>query len=96
VFYPHPVLNERAEALALALVKSPSLENLSMCEGDGLPAYIRQIFDVPSLKSLRFIPPPTDRVGDWMDNWCRIRDGIRTEVNGDPRLNALVTYADPP
>ncbi|KAJ7836969.1 hypothetical protein B0H13DRAFT_2288029 [Mycena leptocephala] len=96
VFYPHPVLSARAEALALALVKSPSLENLSMCEGDGLPAYIRQMVDVPSLKSLHFIPPPTDRVGDWMDHWCRIRDGIRIEVNSDPKLNALVTYADSP
>ncbi|KAJ7909467.1 hypothetical protein B0H13DRAFT_634275 [Mycena leptocephala] len=95
-FYPHPILNTRAEALAFALVKSSGLENLNMCEGDGLPANIRQMVDVPSLKFLHFILPPTDRVGDWMDDWCRIRDDARTEVNSDPRLNALVSYADPP
>ncbi|KAJ7909477.1 hypothetical protein B0H13DRAFT_2491976 [Mycena leptocephala] len=96
VFHPHPVLTARAEALASALARSPSLENLSMCEGDGLPAYIRQLVDVPSLQSLRFVPP-NDRVDDWtLGHLCRIRDGIRSELNSDPRLNALVTYADLP
>jgi hypothetical protein len=47
-------LDARAEALALALGKSQSLKTLVVRVGFIFPEYLRQLVNVPSIKSLRF------------------------------------------
>ncbi|KAJ6495957.1 hypothetical protein DFH09DRAFT_1205155 [Mycena vulgaris] len=100
-FFPYveptrdPICYVRAESLASALSKSKTLETLLVCAGNDFPKYLRQMCDVPSLKSLHLTSARVD-AEDWLNS---IRDEIwlgiiRETVNADPKLKALVKYDD--
>ncbi|KAJ6568932.1 hypothetical protein B0H19DRAFT_1065714 [Mycena capillaripes] len=80
----NPTLNARAEALVSALRESPNLETLIVDTGfsDGFPNHFRPVVNMPSLKRLHF-------VSRWITN------RLRTVVEKDPKLKAIVTFSSP-
>ncbi|KAJ7809809.1 hypothetical protein B0H13DRAFT_1927756 [Mycena leptocephala] len=88
---PNTTLDTWAEALALALGKSQSLQTLVVCAGFIFPEYLRQLVNVPSIKSLRFVSLSLIPQA-WLN-------GIHNVVNQDPKLGELITFSsqdDPP
>ncbi|KAJ7474333.1 hypothetical protein FB451DRAFT_1248659 [Mycena latifolia] len=87
-----PTSIARAEALASALRKSPTLETLLIRGGSDFPDYLRQMRDAPSLKSLRLkftSSLPILFLGD------TFLQRFRESVDTDPKLKMLVTYDFP-
>ncbi|KAJ6535047.1 hypothetical protein B0H19DRAFT_1184787 [Mycena capillaripes] len=76
-----PKVEARADALASALAKSPTLETLVADIGVGLPDYLYRVAKAPSLKSIHFMFARMPFAFD-----------IREAVRKDKKLEALVTY----
>ncbi|KAJ7213182.1 hypothetical protein GGX14DRAFT_446510 [Mycena pura] len=83
----HPTSTARAEALASALRESRTIQRLivGIGVGDGFPDYLYQVVNMPSLKHLHF----EQRQSLALDT------RLRTAVEADPRLKAIVTFSTP-
>ncbi|KAJ7481427.1 hypothetical protein B0H11DRAFT_2193552 [Mycena galericulata] len=94
---PDPVIAQRARAVASALAKSKSLQTLVVrATSRGLPEYMHQIADVPSLVSIHLtLSEDSDlRMNQRLRRAFlqRTLDELREKINLHPKLKALVTY----
>ncbi|KAF7373610.1 F-box domain-containing protein [Mycena sanguinolenta] len=80
----------RAAALISALAKSPSLETLIVGMGYYFPEYLRELVDVPSLKSINFTAFP-----HLWNSFTWSSSHIHEAVERDAKLKALVSFHDP-
>ncbi|KAJ6463520.1 hypothetical protein C8R45DRAFT_1026034 [Mycena sanguinolenta] len=84
------IRDSRAAALISALAKSPSLEALIVGMGYNFPEYLREVVDVPSLKSINFTTFPHL----WNSFAWTSSSPIRETVERDAKLKTLVSFHD--
>ncbi|KAF7340381.1 hypothetical protein MVEN_01957600 [Mycena venus] len=83
-------LDVRAKALASALEKSQSLKILIMRVENRVPAYLRELVNVRSLKSIHFILSQSIFYGSAMQ--ASRLENMRRSISRDPAFKALATF----
>ncbi|KAJ6463527.1 hypothetical protein C8R45DRAFT_940467 [Mycena sanguinolenta] len=79
----------RETAIVSALAKSLSLETLVIGTGSIILEYLRQLVDLPSLRSINFT---VFRHVKWNPSTTVALQFIRKAANADSKLKALVSY----
>ncbi|KAJ7481424.1 hypothetical protein B0H11DRAFT_1226441 [Mycena galericulata] len=92
VFFNGPVFEERAQALALGLRQSKSLQTLVVRAGSTVPEYLHQIADAPSLKSIHMTFRDWMGKGGHVGNAPYLMGKLKQNIDALPKLKGLVTF----